>query len=224
MAFGAAISIGSVKVNDGRHVKVLTVTKKWRANVDRPLHTFPVKSEEPAIVTRARALAADVLRGDAPLYEHSARAAVQAMALAQAVPSSARADVTAAAWLHDIGYASALRRTGFHPLDGALFLIREQWPERIVRLVAHHSLAALEAPFYGVGHHMNVIEPVVGVDADILVAADLTGGAGTPTPSVHARLEALRLADEADDLIPSDVRQDRYDGLVAAYQRVQALI
>ena len=71
---------------------------------------------------------------------------------------------------------------------------------------------------------MNVIEPVVGVDADILMAADLTGGAGTPPPSLHDRLEALRLADEADDLIPSDVRQERYAGLVAAYQRVQALI
>jgi predicted hydrolase (HD superfamily) len=176
------------------------------------------------VVTRARAVAADVLRDDAALHEHAARTAHAAAALAQRIRGSNPADVTAAAWLHDIGYASSVRRTGFHPLDGALFLIKDRWPERIVRLVAHHSLAALEAPFWGVGHHMNVIEPVVGVDADILVAADLTGGAGTPTPSLHDRLEALRLADESDDLIPSDVRSERYDGLVAAYERVQALI
>ncbi|MEY3734311.1 MAG: hypothetical protein RL347_1670 [Actinomycetota bacterium] len=158
------------------------------------------------------------------LHEHATRAAQQAAALAQRIPGSNPADVTAAAWLHDIGYASTIRRTGFHPLDGALFLIKEQWPERIVRLVAHHSLAALEAPFYGVGHHMNVIEPVVGLDADIVVAADLAAGAGTPAPSVRERLEALRLADEEADLVPPDVRQERYDGLIAAYERVRALV
>lgn len=205
-------------------MKVLTVAVKWRASRNCTLHTCPVRNQEPAIVTRARALAADVLRSDAPVYEHCARAAVQTVALAQAVPSSARADVTAAAWLHDIGYASALQRTGFHPLDGALFLIREQWPERIVRLVAHHSLAALEAPFYGVGHHMNVIEAVPGLDADILIVADLTSGAGSPAPSVRERLEALRCADEEADMVPPDVRQERYDGLIAAYHRMRALI
>jgi hypothetical protein len=146
------------------------------------------------------------------------------MALAQAVPSSARADVTAAAWLHDIGYAPKLQRTSFHPLDGALFLIKERWPERIIRLVAHHSLAALEAPFYGVGHHMSVIEPVPGIDADVLIVADLTSGAGSPAPSVRERLEELRLADEEADLVPPDVRQERYDGLIAAYERVRALV
>ena len=30
--------------------------------------------------------------------------------------------MTAAAWLHDIGYAPAVDDTGFHPLDGARYL------------------------------------------------------------------------------------------------------
>ncbi|ETB45782.1 metal-dependent phosphohydrolase, partial [Mycobacterium avium 10-5560] len=30
--------------------------------------------------------------------------------------------LVAAAWLHDIGYAPSVRRTGFHPLDGAEFV------------------------------------------------------------------------------------------------------
>jgi putative nucleotidyltransferase with HDIG domain len=52
----------------------------------------------------------------------------------------------AAAVLHDVGYSPRIATTGFHPLDGARFL-REQeaMDERVVRLVAHHSCALLEA-------------------------------------------------------------------------------
>ncbi|MEY3734351.1 MAG: hypothetical protein RL347_1710 [Actinomycetota bacterium] len=176
------------------------------------------------LVTRARALAADVLRDDTSAYEHASRTARLAASMSQGAPSTHPHEVTAAAWLHDIGYAPRLRRTGFHPLDGALFLINEGWPERIVRLVAHHSLAALEAPFYGVGHHFGVIEPVTGVDADILTTADLLGGAGDTPPSLAQRLEAMRSADEAADLVPPDVREERYAGLLAAHARVNALL
>ena len=37
---------------------------------------------------------------------------------------SLSADLVAAAWLHDIGYAPELVETGFHPLDGARYLRR----------------------------------------------------------------------------------------------------
>ncbi|WP_081687088.1 HDIG domain-containing metalloprotein [Glycomyces tenuis] len=47
--------------------------------------------------------------------------------------------------LHDIGYASELAATGFHPLDGARWLRDHGWNKRIVDLVAHHSCAAVEA-------------------------------------------------------------------------------
>ncbi|OEV31541.1 phosphohydrolase [Streptomyces nanshensis] len=52
----------------------------------------------------------------------------------------------AAAVLHDIGYSPSIATTGFHPLDGARFLRQqENVDERVVRLVAHHSCALLEA-------------------------------------------------------------------------------
>ncbi|WP_330232295.1 HD domain-containing protein [Nocardia sp. NBC_00508] len=51
----------------------------------------------------------------------------------------------AAAWLHDIGYAPSIRRTGFHPVDGAEFLRREGVSERLCALVANHSCARIEA-------------------------------------------------------------------------------
>ena len=177
----------------------------------------------PPIVTRARAVALDVLRDDALLLEHATRTAAQAAALVRMAPRSQALDVIAAAWLHDIDYAPTLRRTGFHPLDGALFLIGQDWPERVVRLVAHHSLAAMEAPFYGVGHHLGVIEAVPGIDADILISADLRAGTGNPAPTVDMRLEEMSRLDEELGLVPPDVRQARYAGLRSAHERILGL-
>lgn len=202
----------------------VTATAIWRAIDVRAHHTVRVTTAEPAIVGRARALAADVLRDDPAIHEHSSRAARRAASVAHRIPSSRTSDIVAAAWLHDIGYATRLRRTGFHPLDGALFLMAQDWPERIVRLVAHHSLASLEAPFYGVGHHLGVIEAVTGVDADVLVSADMVSGPGDPPPTMDARLEDMRLADAELGLVPEDVRQARYAGLRAAHLRVEAML
>lgn len=158
------------------------------------------------------------------MLEHCARAAHRAVELSQRIPTSRPTDVIASAWLHDIGYAQALSRTGFHPLDGALFLMSDGWPERIVRLVAHHSLAALEAPFYGVGHHMGVIEVVSGLDADILAAADLGAGLGDPPPTIPERLDIMKAEDTARGLVPPEVCEARYAGLLEAHQRVGALL
>jgi putative nucleotidyltransferase with HDIG domain len=57
--------------------------------------------------------------------------------------------LTAAAYLHDIGYAPEMAMTGFHPLDGARFL-RARGCEHLGRLVAHHSGARHEAVLRGI--------------------------------------------------------------------------
>ena len=93
----------------------------------------------------------------------------------------------------------------------------------VVRLVAHHSLAAMEAPFYGVGHHLGVIEAVPGIDADILISADLRAGTGNPAPTVDMRLEEMSRLDEELGLVPPDVRQARYAGLRSAHERILGL-
>ena len=49
------------------------------------------------------------------------------------------ADIGQVTLAHDIGYAEALRRTGFHPLDGAIFLAHRRAPEEIIHAVLHHS-------------------------------------------------------------------------------------
>ncbi|MEU8252263.1 HD domain-containing protein [Nonomuraea sp. NPDC048916] len=54
--------------------------------------------------------------------------------------------LTAAAYLHDIGYAPDLVDTGFHPLDGARYLRDVVKADDVLcRLVAHHSCAVNEA-------------------------------------------------------------------------------
>ncbi|MFH8292591.1 HD domain-containing protein [Streptomyces sp. NPDC018059] len=56
------------------------------------------------------------------------------------------AGLEAAAVLHDVGYAPSLVDTGFHPLDGARHLrTLNEVDDRVVRLVANHSFALLEA-------------------------------------------------------------------------------
>ncbi|MFF4736318.1 HD domain-containing protein [Streptomyces sp. NPDC001262] len=81
----------------------------------------------------------------------------------------------AAAVLHDIGYAPRLVKTGFHPLDGARFLREERADERVVRLVAHHTFALLEAEERGLRGQLAAefeIEKAHLVDA--LVYCDMT--------------------------------------------------
>ena len=54
--------------------------------------------------------------------------------------------LVAAALLHDISYAAPIAQTGFHPLVGAVFLRELGYPQRLTRLVAHHSVAVLRPP------------------------------------------------------------------------------
>ena len=56
--------------------------------------------------------------------------------------------LVAAAYLHDIGYAPELQRTGLHQLDGARYS-RAHGAERLARLVAHHSEARFEIRLRG---------------------------------------------------------------------------
>ncbi len=82
----------------------------------------------------------------------------------------------AAAMLHDIGYSPRIATTGFHPLDGARFLRdQEGADERVVRLVAHHSCALLEAEERGIRHELESEFELERPDlVDALVFCDMT--------------------------------------------------
>jgi len=62
--------------------------------------------------------------------------------------------LVAAALLHDIGYAAPLIDSGFHPLDGARFVIGQRGEPRLANLVANHSAAAFVAEIRGLGDEL----------------------------------------------------------------------
>jgi putative nucleotidyltransferase with HDIG domain len=98
-----------------------------------------------ATVDHARELAEDLLAEALPRrWAHVQGVARQAERVAAGLDEPGSV-LIAAAWLHDIGYADAVEDTGFHPLDGGHYLRRLGLDEQIVRLVAHHSFALLEA-------------------------------------------------------------------------------
>ncbi|QUH05701.1 HD domain-containing protein [Saccharopolyspora erythraea] len=78
-----------------------------------------------------------------------------------------------AAILHDVGYAPDLATTGFHPLDGAVFLRQIDAPDRLVHLVAHHSYAALEAELRGLSAELSEFVDENGPLRDALWYCDL---------------------------------------------------
>ena len=90
-----------------------------------------------------------MLSVDLPVrWSHVRGVAAAAGDLAQLL-SHNRDILVSAAWLHDVGYASEVAQTGFHPLDGARFLREDGWDESVVGLVAHHSFAVVEARLRG---------------------------------------------------------------------------
>lgn len=82
--------------------------------------------------------------------------------------------LVAAAWLHDVGYAPGVTDTGFHPLDGARYLVGLGAPENVVNLVARHSYAILEAEFRGFGPRLAAFSDERGVSRDALWYCDVT--------------------------------------------------
>jgi hypothetical protein len=82
-------------------------------------------------------------------WKHSIGVAERARTIAPILEEDADL-LEAAAVVHDIGYAPDLAKTGFHPLDGARYLRDNTNADvRVIRLVAHHSCAWMEAEARG---------------------------------------------------------------------------
>jgi len=116
----------------------LRLPVSWYPVSDRSEVTVP-KSKDAVSVRRARTLSKKLLRQTRERWQHTSGVAARAAELADTVDPVDRRLLLAAAWLHDIGYAPTLRKTGFHPLDGGLYLRDHKWDQRLTALVAHHS-------------------------------------------------------------------------------------
>jgi hypothetical protein len=146
------------------------------------------------LVAAAQRLAHDVLGGLDARWQHTQGVALRAAEASPAVPEADRPALMAAAWLHDIGYAASLRRSGFHPLDGACYLQEHAWPEPLAGLVAHHSAARFVAAVLGLAGPLQAFPAdryASGPVADALTYADQTTGPTGQRMDVEDRLAGM---------------------------------
>jgi putative nucleotidyltransferase with HDIG domain len=121
---------------------------------------------------------------------HCSAVARRAAAIAPAVAPADQSLLVAAAYLHDVGHAAELTTTGFHPLDGALWL-RERGLERLASLVAHHTAAIFEARERGLDEALRVFANENSAVSDALAYCDLTTGPAGEPVSVAQRLAEI---------------------------------
>jgi len=171
----------------------------------------------PCTTGAARALAERLLDPLPERLEHSAGVAARAAELTDAVAPADRELLVAAAWLHDIGYAPALRRTGFHPVDGARYLATRGWTPRVCALVAHHSGAIFTAPPGALAAFADERSPV----SDALAYADQTVGPWGRRTSITARMAEM-LGRHGPDSAQARAHHARGPYLLAAAARVEA--
>jgi putative nucleotidyltransferase with HDIG domain len=136
-----------------------------------------------------------------PRWAHVQGVAAQARSLAPMLGDDADL-LEAAAYLHDIGYAPDLAKTGFHPLDGARYLRDvEHADPRLCNLVAHHSCAGIEAEERGLADDLAREFPKVGaVLEDALAYCDMT-----TTPTGHVVSVQDRLSEIIDRYGPGNI-------------------
>ena len=114
--------------------------------------------------------------------------------------------IEAAAWLHDIGYSSLIRSTGFHPLDGARYLRDVLVAEGTVcRLVAHHSGALVEADERGIPELLHEFA-MPGQDLlDALTYCDVTTAPDGCPVGVEERLSEILMRYSSEHVVHRSV-------------------
>jgi hypothetical protein len=146
----------------------------------------------PRLILDARELSQTLLADLPERWRHSIGVAWRAEQLVRTMRGTAEAEtLVAAAWLHDIGYAEPLRDSGFHPLDGGLYLRRLGWSPRIAGLVAHHSEAWCVAEVRGLAGRLSAFPREHGAVADALTYADQTVGPNGRAMDVEERIEDM---------------------------------
>ncbi|WP_405572786.1 HDIG domain-containing protein [Streptomyces sp. NBC_01167] len=157
----------------------------------------------------AAALAESLLPPLGNRWLHTQAVAARASEAAKAVSADERDLLIAAAWLHDIGYAPELRDTGFHPLDGARYLASLGAPDRLVRLVAHHSGAVYEAEQRGLTVELAVYEREDSPLLDALIFADMTTGPAGQRFDFDRRMDEILVRYEPGSVVHTAISKAR---------------
>lgn len=128
--------------------------------------------------------------------------------------------IVAAAWLHDVGYAPSIAKTGFHPVDGARFAKSAGMPALVVSLIAHHSGASAEAIERGLDAELAEFDRPPRDVLDVVTYADMTTAPdGTPIEA-DRRVSEILSRYSRDDPVHAAVSRSS-DELLAAVARIK---
>ncbi|WP_074362165.1 HD domain-containing protein [Mycobacteroides abscessus] len=175
--------------------------------------------EEPVLAQRARREAEARLAEQPRRLAHVRGVATTAERLSRRFDAQTADCLVAAGWLHDIGYAPSVRRTGFHPLDGAEFVRSAGFGELVASLVAFHTGAHAEAAERGLSGLSAFSDPPSNV-LDALTFCDLTTGPDGAPISPRDRLRDVLARYGSEDPVHRAVDAGR-DELLAAVRRVR---
>lgn len=141
-----------------------------------------------------------------------------------AVPTPDHELLITAAWLHDIGYAVEATATGFHPLDGARHLRLIGAPDRLCRLVAHHSGSDIEATARGLAGALHREFPrEQSAVADALTYADMTTGPLGQELAVEDRLTEILQRYPENDVVHQSILRAAPEIVATVYRVEQQL-
>ncbi len=170
-------------------------------------------------VAEARGLAAEHLAAEGTRWAHVRTVG----GLAESLVSAGLVDeiVAAAAWLHDVGYAPALRVSGFHSLDGAWFLRSLGAPDALVSLVARHTGAEFEAEERGLLQDLDALPRPNADDLDALTLVDLVSGPSGDLVAPEERISEIGERYPEDDPVHRAVARSS-SGLLASAARARS--
>jgi len=158
--------------------------------------------------TSARLLAEGLLADALPdRWRHVGAVAARAEELTESLDLK-NETLVCAAWLHDVGYSPQVRSTGFHPLDGARYLVAHDVDDLVTELVAHHSFARVEAQLRGLERELLRDFPVPDSDlGDLLCFCDMTTGPQGQAMTPDERLSEIRERYGPGDLVTRFIDQ-----------------
>lgn len=174
-----------------------------------------------ALVERARGASREHLRALPRRWAHVQAVAARAEAVARDLQLTQSGEIVAAAWLHDIGYASDLATTGFHPVDGASYARDAGFPILVVSLIAYHTGAELEAEERGLADVLAVFRKPPSDVLDVVTFADMTTSPDGEPVEADDRVAKILARYGEDDPVARAVRRSA-PGLMATVARIEA--
>jgi hypothetical protein len=184
----------------------------------------PIAEQPDTTADDARKLAGKLLRGIGSRLGHSCGVVVQVRRGERLLEPPWASALLCGAWLHDVGNARHVARTGFHQLDGARWRAARGWPMDVCRLVAWHTGADTEARLRGREAELVAeFDPPPAMARAVLTWADLTTSPVGAPVTVERRLAGI-LQRHPPGSIAHQATVAARPGLLKAVQIVEALL